>query len=64
MCENNLDLHEEFIDEQQGSVVIFLNNGIKLNGYIKKYDALSLTLVRNDEDMIVFFHSISTMGGN
>lgn len=64
MCENNSDLHERFIDEQQGGVVIFLNNGIKLNGYIKECGDMSLILVRKDVEQIVFLHAIATIGSN
>ncbi|MBL0407696.1 RNA chaperone Hfq [Microvirga aerilata] len=42
-------------------VTMFLVNGIRLQGRIKRYDSYTVQLVRGDSSQIIFKHAISAI---
>jgi host factor-I protein len=42
-------------------VTMFLVNGIKLLGRIKRFDSFTIQLVRGDSSQIIYKHAISTI---
>ena len=42
-------------------VTVFLVNGIKLLGRIKRYDSFTVQLVRGSSSQVVYKHAISTI---
>ena len=49
LCDSNID------------VTMFLVNGIKLLGRIKRFDSFTIQLVRGDSSQIIYKHAISTI---
>ena len=49
LCDSNID------------VTMFLVNGIKLLGRIRRFDSFTIQLVRGDSSQIIYKHAISTI---
>jgi host factor-I protein len=49
LCDSNID------------VTMFLVNGIKLLGRIKRFDSFTIQLVRGDSSQVIYKHAISTI---
>jgi host factor-I protein len=47
--------------ENRIPVMMFLANGVRLQGYIRSFDKYSVQLVRGDSAQIVFKHTISAI---
>jgi host factor-I protein len=47
--------------ENKIPVLMFLANGVRLQGYIKSFDRFSVQLARGDSSQVVFKHSISAI---
>jgi host factor-I protein len=62
--ERALTLQDTFlthVQEQSVPVTVFLVNGIKLQGYITRFDRFGLALTRDHHTQFIFKHAISTI---
>ena len=62
--ERTLTLQDTFlkhVQEQSVPVTVFLINGIKLQGYITRFDKHGLALTRDDHSQFVYKRVISTI---
>jgi host factor-I protein len=49
------------LHENRIPVLMFLANGVRLQGYIRSFDKFSIQLVRGDSSQVVFKHAISAI---
>ncbi len=64
MQDNTPDIQPLFLNtlrKNNTDVVIFLVNGVKLEGRITMFDKFSIILMRDKQSQLVFKHSISTI---
>jgi host factor-I protein len=47
--------------ENRIPVMMFLANGVRLQGYIRSFDRFSVRLARGDSSQVVFKHAISAI---
>ncbi|GEO19372.1 RNA chaperone Hfq [Microvirga aerophila] len=47
--------------ENKIPVLMFLANGVRLQGYIRSFDKFSIQLARGDSSQVVFKHAISAI---
>ena len=47
--------------DSNNDVTMFLVNGIKLLGRIKRFDSFTIQLVRGDSSQVIYKHAISTI---
>ncbi len=62
--ERALTLQDTFlkhVQEHSVPLTVFLINGVKLQGYITRFDRFGLTLTRDHHTQLVFKHAISTI---
>ena len=59
------DIQESFFDSvlrERSEVLVYLINGIKLRGRIKRYDRFTLVLESEGQEQLIFKHAVSTVG--
>jgi len=59
------DIQELFFDSvrrERSEVLVYLINGIKLRGRIKRYDRFTLVLESEGQEQLIFKHAVSTVG--
>lgn len=62
--EKTLSLQDSFLNNMRkakAQVVVFLVNGVKLQGMITWFDNFSLLLQRDNHSQLVYKHAISTV---
>ena len=62
--EHNPSLQDTFLHhlrENKQPVMMFLANGVRLQGYIRSFDKFTVQLARGDSAQIVFKHAISAI---
>ncbi len=62
--EKQLSLQDTFLNNMRklkAQVVVFLVNGVKLQGQITSFDTFSLLLKRDNHSQLVYKHAISTV---
>lgn len=60
------NLQDEFLyalKKERQSATVYLMNGYKLSGRIKGFDKFTVVLDSNGQEIMVFKHAISTIGG-
>ncbi len=60
------NLQDEFLHalkKERQSATVYLMNGYKLSGRIKGFDKFTVVLDSNGQEIMVFKHAISTIGG-
>jgi host factor-I protein len=63
-ADHNPFLQDTFLDHLRKNdiqVMMFLVNGIRLQGYVKSFDKFSVQLARGDSSQMVFKHAISAI---
>jgi host factor-I protein len=63
-AEHTPSLQDTFLDhlcKNNIQVMMFLVNGIRLQGYVKSFDKFSVQLARGDSSQMVFKHAISAI---
>lgn len=58
---NVQDLFLNALRKEKSSVVVFLVNGVKLQGVITWFDNFSMLLVRDEHSQLIYKHAISTV---
>ncbi len=59
------NLQDEFLyslRKERQTITVYLMNGYKLSGKIKGFDRFTVVLDNNGQDIMIFKHSISTIG--
>jgi host factor-I protein len=57
-------LQDQFLDhlrETNLPVIMFLVNGVKLQGHVERFDKFSVQLTRGNSSQIIFKHAISAI---
>jgi host factor-I protein len=57
-------LQDTFLDhlrKHEVPVTMFLTNGVRLQGYVGRFDSYSVLLVRDRQVQLVYKHAISTI---
>jgi host factor-I protein len=57
-------LQDTFLDhlrKHEVPVTMFLTNGVRLQGYVGRFDSYSVLLVRDRQAQLVYKHAISTI---
>jgi host factor-I protein len=57
-------LQDTFLDhvrQHKVPVTVFLANGIRLQGYVTRFDSYSVLLVRDGQAQLIYKHAISTI---
>lgn len=60
------NLQDEFLHslrKERQTITVYLMNGYKLSGKIKGFDRFIVMLDSNGQDIMIFKHAISTIGG-
>jgi host factor-I protein len=63
-AERNPSLQDTFLDHLRKNnvqVMMFLVNGVRLQGCVKSFDKFSVQLARGDTSQVVFKHAISAI---
>lgn len=63
----SLNLQDEFLHQlkkERQVTTIYLMNGYKIQGKIKGFDRFTVIVDSNGQDIMVFKHAISTIGGS
>jgi host factor-I protein len=63
-AEHTPSLQDTFLHhlrENKIPVMMFLANGVRLQGYIRSFDRFSVQLARGDSSQVVFKHAISAI---
>lgn len=58
------DFFLDAIREKKVSVIVFLANGVKLQGIVTRFDAASLLLKKDKISQLVYKHAVSTIMPN
>jgi host factor-I protein len=63
-AERTLSLQDTFLNhlrENKVPVLMFLVNGVRLQGYVRRFDTFTVELARGDSSQIVYKHAISAI---
>jgi host factor-I protein len=63
-AERTLSLQDAFLNhlrENKVPVLMFLVNGVRLQGYVRRFDTFTVELARGDSSQIVYKHAISAI---